>query len=481
MTYRRLLLVLAFFGLVVACASTTESTDDAGMTMPDASMQACPTGYDKCGDLCTVTKRDPENCGMCGKACAPGEVCVQGGCALQCAGGATKCGKLCANTKADPANCGMCGQICPSGQVCSSGKCQTSCEQGLTDCSGACLDLQSDDDNCGMCGSPCAAGQRCSMGKCFASCQMGWTSCPTDAGTTCADLTKDSQNCGSCGNACPNGQMCSGSMCGLTCFGGTTKCGNKCVDLMIDPQNCGACNTPCNGTCFNGMCCSGNLVYCNGQCRDLKTDKQNCGGCGIACGGPCNNGVCCNLNEVICSGKCANTKTDAQNCGGCSMPCPMNLPACVNGMCSNQPLYTYTESDIANQANGGATCTNWGNFVTGLPANGNGLSQVTFTGNANQGAITGMTCNTPAIVQALVTNLKAGTSYLSPTCNGHTWMTCGSNIDKIWVDAPSVCDGSDCPSPGWILRPCIANVNWGGANTATCPGSPSQTMTLTFQ
>jgi hypothetical protein len=334
-TINGILFALLPLALIASCSSDKNmGMGDSGVQpMPDATMQGCPNGYTQCGDTCAPLKRDPENCGMCGKKCNAGEVCVQGGCALTCGGNAQKCGNLCINTKSDPANCGMCGQKCPDGQVCSAGKCATSCQMGFTDCSGACLDLQTDDDNCGMCNSPCDAGQHCVAGKCTANCQMGWTSCPNDGGTTCVDLTTDGQNCGMCGKQCAMGEFCSQSMCGLGCFGGTTKCGNKCVDLMIDPQNCGACNTPCNGTCFNGMCCSGNLVYCNG-CTNLKTDANNCGGCGIKCGGICNQGTCCNQNEVVCNGQCSNTNFDPQNCGGCNKPCPNNLPACVNGVCS---------------------------------------------------------------------------------------------------------------------------------------------------
>jgi hypothetical protein len=326
-----------------SCSGTpTVDMPDGTAPPPDTGPpMACPSGYTQCGADCFALKRDPTNCGMCGHACKDGEVCVQGGCALQCGGNTVKCGGTCVNSKSDPENCGMCGSKCPSGQVCNVGKCATSCQSGLTDCSGACVDLQTDDDNCGMCATSCDVGQHCSSGKCVANCQKGWTSCPdSDGGTTCVDLTTDNSNCGVCGTQCKNGEFCSpgadggGSTCGLSCFGGTTKCGNKCADLQIDPQNCGACNTPCNGTCFNAHCCSGNQLYCNGACRDTTTDQNNCGGCGIVCGGPCNNGVCCNNGEQICNGKCTNTQFDPQNCGGCNKPCTNDAqPNCSMGSC----------------------------------------------------------------------------------------------------------------------------------------------------
>jgi hypothetical protein len=331
---------LAFLGVLVAsCSSQPDMPGMDASVTPDTAPVGCPMGYTQCGSDCIATKRDPQNCGGCGKACKDGEVCVQGGCALQCGGSATKCGGACVDTKSNPDNCGMCGQKCPSGEVCNLGKCATSCQSGLTDCSGACIDLQTDDDNCGMCGNPCDAGQKCTNGKCAASCQAGWTACPNDGGSSCVNLNLDNSNCGACGVQCQNGQFCSpgadGGMatCGLACFGGTTKCGNKCVDTAIDPQNCGACGVPCNGTCFNGQCCSGQQLYCNGACRDTKTDKNNCGGCSIVCAGICNQGTCCGANDVVCNGQCANLQNDSNNCGQCGKVCPMNTPACSGGNC----------------------------------------------------------------------------------------------------------------------------------------------------
>src|SRR5262249_5573728 len=99
--------------ILAACSSNppAEIPDDAAAP-PDTSTPTqpgqCPTGYQACGMDCFATKRDPLNCGGCGKACKAGEVCVQGGCALQCGGNATKCGALCVSTKSDPENCGMC-------------------------------------------------------------------------------------------------------------------------------------------------------------------------------------------------------------------------------------------------------------------------------------------------------------------------------------------------------------------------------------
>jgi hypothetical protein len=60
---------------------------------------------------------------VCGKACAEGEACVAGSCALNCVGGTTACGDKCVDTQNDPANCGACDTACGSGVACVGGKC----------------------------------------------------------------------------------------------------------------------------------------------------------------------------------------------------------------------------------------------------------------------------------------------------------------------------------------------------------------------
>ena len=66
------------------------------------------------------------------------------------------------------------------------------------------------------------------------------------------------------------------------------------------------------------------------------------------------------------------------------------------------------------------------------------------------------------------------------------WAICNwgeeNSQQEFWVDSPGLCSGSNCPEPGYIIRPKIGsgNSNWGGINTATC-GGPDQVMTLTFE
>jgi hypothetical protein len=275
MGFLRALGMCVFAGVAITAASCSSSETpmmDASV-MPMVEAGTCPNATE-CNGVCVVTKRDFENCGACGHACKAGEVCVQGGCALQCGGGATKCSGACVSTQSDPANCGSCAYKCGTGLVCNVGKCAATCQQGLTDCNSACVDLTTDDDNCGKCGVVCDAGKRCSNGQCKASCQQGWTSCADgDGGTTCVDLQTDSMNCGNCGTTCPNGQFCAPSgdggapKCDLQCFGGTTLCNGKCVDTQIDSANCGGCGVPCGGACSNAHCCAMGESYCGGMCK----------------------------------------------------------------------------------------------------------------------------------------------------------------------------------------------------------------------
>src|SRR5512147_395166 len=45
-----------------------------------------------------------------------------------CSGSSTLCGDTCVNTRSDNANCGACGAACAPGQVCSAGQCALTCQ-----------------------------------------------------------------------------------------------------------------------------------------------------------------------------------------------------------------------------------------------------------------------------------------------------------------------------------------------------------------
>lgn len=122
-------------------------------------------------------------------------------------------------------------------------------------------------------------------------------------------------------------------------------------------------------------------------------------------------------------------------------------------------------------------CTAWINFKNSLATSG--YARVTMSGEYDT---TGITCSDPAIVQQIADALRTGTQGIW-LCDGRDWNFCpthGGDEGALWIDPPSECSGVNCPNPGYIIRPCQGNANWGGVNTTTC-GGPSQVMVLRFE
>ncbi|MDF2692022.1 MAG: Tryptophan synthase alpha chain [Labilithrix sp.] len=142
----------------------------------------CKPGFGDCngdfdpvgrtGDGCeTIIGGDPNNCGACGKKCAPGEICPADDCVCPC-------GSLCfgSRVESDVHNCGACGIACPTSGIhqetfCDRGVCATRCDPKWGDCDDVVdceANLMSDPLNCGGCGIRCdgVEGQACVEGKC---------------------------------------------------------------------------------------------------------------------------------------------------------------------------------------------------------------------------------------------------------------------------------------------------------------------------
>ena len=83
---------------------------------------ACGIGAAACGVVCRMLASDPEHCGSCEHACAPGVACVAGSCVPDCAAGEL-CGEQCVAIANDEAHCGGCDAACPAGQPCVYGAC----------------------------------------------------------------------------------------------------------------------------------------------------------------------------------------------------------------------------------------------------------------------------------------------------------------------------------------------------------------------
>jgi Cortical protein marker for cell polarity len=137
------------------------------------------------------------------------------------------CGNNCTDTLTDVQNCGTCQTACPSldsgKQSCLDGVCQ--CKAGYSFCSGNCIPTTTDINNCGGCnvvctghGTPTCANSQCGGGS-SATCMNSTLSiCPSSAVGLCVDFETNYFNCGGCGNDCTN-----------TLSGGLGKCsGRKC-------------------------------------------------------------------------------------------------------------------------------------------------------------------------------------------------------------------------------------------------------------
>jgi hypothetical protein len=329
-----------------------DATNDGFLPNNPAPLTACiqtecPGSWATCngGDgLCTTdTSRDLDHCGACGTPCPQPEkslhatpVCNKGVCAIACDALWADCNKNpvdgCeVSTSDDPKNCGGCGIACDPGEICWQGAC--GCPNGFTTCGSDCKNLKSDDSACGSCDGKCEAPALdspawtcgpgvqppqttwgCSAGGCTITCKDSYGNCNDNmcADGCESDLRSDAKNCGQCGHACNANQECLHGTC--ICPDGATRCGDRCVDTDVDIDNCGACGRVCPGasddtanggpTCSGGVCgyvCYAGYADCNHLVNDgceakIGSDPKNCGGCGIQCdtahGQPCVLGKC---------------------------------------------------------------------------------------------------------------------------------------------------------------------------------------------
>jgi hypothetical protein len=96
--------------------------------------------------------------------------------AESCPRNLSRCGSACVSLRSDAGNCGDCGVACTPPQVCADAACADACPTGQTLCDGGCFDLTTDPNACGSCGHACAADQYCLTGTCYAPPPSG--SCP---------------------------------------------------------------------------------------------------------------------------------------------------------------------------------------------------------------------------------------------------------------------------------------------------------------
>ncbi|MEZ4406095.1 MAG: hypothetical protein R3A52_06440 [Polyangiales bacterium] len=212
------------------------NTTVMGCSSGACTVVTCAAGFGDCDGVAsngceTNLATSAGNCGACGRACALANAtaaCTAGACAVTaCAAGFANCDGNPANgcessTLTDSANCGMCGRACASGQVCVAGVCGTTCLPPNTACTGSvasCTNTAVDPANCGMCGRACAlantAVNGCVAGACtVVTCAAGFGNCDGNAANGCETNTNTSTtHCGACGRACASGQVCSAGAC----------------------------------------------------------------------------------------------------------------------------------------------------------------------------------------------------------------------------------------------------------------------------
>jgi hypothetical protein len=127
---------------------------------PTADLLCAVQGLTDCGGFCVDVLADFANCGACGHVCSAGDACSGGACVAGAveaseldivtvctAQGLEACGDFCTSTLSDSNNCGACGNSCPLGSYCAGGACRgvclafgSQCVYGVDQCcGGACL------------------------------------------------------------------------------------------------------------------------------------------------------------------------------------------------------------------------------------------------------------------------------------------------------------------------------------------------------
>jgi len=194
-------LLLVLLG-AVGCGRTLAAEDD---DEPDE----CPGILALCDGACTDLDADPDNCGLCGEACAAGQFCVAGACEDVCPAPLTECDDRCVDLASSPLACGVCETSCDDTGFCADGVCSDGCPDPLLRCGSRCVDPSVDPTHCGSCGTMCLADRVCGGGACLVSCPTGTDDC----NGSCVDLDADPGNCGVCGLACATSAVCRAGTC----------------------------------------------------------------------------------------------------------------------------------------------------------------------------------------------------------------------------------------------------------------------------
>jgi hypothetical protein len=208
-----------------------------------------PGGPPACGGSIPITCCHEQGitCGFDAECCA-GTACLSGVCNPCGPGTCDRCGlttcpgvETCVDLTMNVNNCGACGHACEPTQVCNQGTCE--CPTGTADrCDAGCLDPH-DLNNCGMCGNSClpgnggnlppvCCGDMCTTNGNDDSCGSSCASCfaiPCTGGVGHASCARQSDGavCCSCGVGGVGCARCSNT--GAACFGGSECCSHVCT------------------------------------------------------------------------------------------------------------------------------------------------------------------------------------------------------------------------------------------------------------
>lgn len=231
----------------------------------------------------------------------------------------------------------------------------------------------------------------------------------------------------------------------------------------------------CNTDCTRAACGDGIVNASAGEECDDEEQTASCDGdctraeCGdglvnAQAGEECDDGG----ESDACDADCTEVRCgDGVVNGSAGEQCDDDTDGCSDcRLFGNHPFYSedFPNGALANSSN---QCSHWDDFRGQLAGN---FAAIEVSGSNVE---VGVRCEDRSLATRLCNALAEGTS-LSVACGNDTWTvgTCGGAA--LTVNAPICqCDAAD--SGAYVVRPCINNENWGGANSATC-GAPAQRL-----
>jgi len=149
---------------------------------------------------------------------------------------------------------------------------------------------------------------------------------------------------------------------------------------------------------------------------------------------------------------------------------------------ANSQTITFSEKFFggASYCPGDPQYDNWGAFRAQLDTNLLFFTSVTIKGDLDP---IGLTCTDPIMVNQIAGSLRDGVmgDWACGPINFHVGISCSGGCAIPGDDVEFNASGTDCQctDPGYVLRPCIGNGNWGGLNGPTC-NAVNQIMEVEF-